>query len=512
MTKTFKFRVIESSVVPSDSNYQGYLVKDDWNDWYRYRTMFKLIVFDESGSRIEVGSVKIGQFNMVADQQRPQIPETDFEELGQEFFSLGQDESYYEAIFKLSPDLRTAVLKGLRDVVADEVVWVRAKQESVTQNSLLRGVTESTVEGQFRRLIQGGARLTHFRFQYMPPPYDDKSPQPPIMEFAVTPESRPPSNVHVLIGRNGVGKTRMLNLMARAFIGEPGAGEFSASSQRSPIFPLANLVFVSFSAFDRFAPLPETQEVLGSWHRTNCSYVGLKRPRTEDSELAPPKTPEELAVEFVESFKVCRKGPRAARWQRALVTLEADPLFQEAGVAALSTSEDAEKAFLRLSSGHKVVLLTITRLIEKVEEKTLVLLDEPEAHLHPPLLSSFIRSLSDLLIDRNGVAVIATHSPVVLQEVPENCVWKLRRTGREIAVERPEMETFGENVGILTREVFGLEVTQSGFHKMLKDAAAREGSFDAAVLNFNDALGTEARAILRAMFAEKARKKQEGKQ
>lgn len=112
--------------------------------------------------------------------------------------------------------------------------------------------------------------------------------------------------------------------------------------------------------------------------------------------------------------------------------------------------------FGRLSSGHKIVLLTITRLVETVEERSLVLIDEPETHLHPPLLSAFVRSLSGLLINRNGVAIIATHSPVVLQEVPRSCVWKVRRSGRVTEVERPEIETFGENVGILTREVFGL--------------------------------------------------------
>jgi predicted ATP-dependent endonuclease of OLD family len=98
------------------------------------------------------------------------------------------------------------------------------------------------------------------------------------------------------------------------------------------------------------------------------------------------------------------------------------------------------------------------------------LLDEPEAHLHPPLLSAFIRALSDLLVNRNGVAIIATHSPVVLQEVPKICVWKIWRNGREVVVERPEIETFAENVGILTRKVFGLEVANSGFHKLLSES------------------------------------------
>jgi predicted ATP-dependent endonuclease of OLD family len=147
------------------------------------------------------------------------------------------------------------------------------------------------------------------------------------------------------------------------------------------------------------------------------------------------------------------------------------------------------------------VLLIVTRLVGTVEERTLVLIDEPEAHLHPPLLSAFVRTLSELLSNRNGVAVIATHSPVVLQEVPKSCVWKIRRNGTSIVAERPEIETFGENVGILTREVFGLEVTHSGFHKLLYDAVVETGDFDDAVHRFGGELGGEAKAILRRLVA-----------
>ena len=104
------------------------------------------------------------------------------------------------------------------------------------------------------------------------------------------------------------------------------------------------------------------------------------------------------------------------------------------------------------------MLLSVTKLVGTVEEKTLVLIDEPESHLHPPLLSAFIRVVSDLLINRNGVAIIATHSPVVLQEVSKSCVWIVGRRGSSCSADRPEVETFAENVGTLTREVFGLEV------------------------------------------------------
>lgn len=162
------------------------------------------------------------------------------------------------------------------------------------------------------------------------------------------------------------------------------------------------------------------------------------------------------------------------------------------------------EAFHRLSSGHKIVLLTVARLVELVDERTLVLLDEPESHLHPPLLSSFIRALSNLLVLRNGVAIVATHSPVVLQEVPRSCVWVLRRHGEALRAERPAIETFGENVGILTHEVFQLEVTESGFHRMLAEAARTLG-YDDIIDKFGGQIGAEGRAIARALAASKRR-------
>jgi predicted ATP-dependent endonuclease of OLD family len=160
-----------------------------------------------------------------------------------------------------------------------------------------------------------------------------------------------------------------------------------------------------------------------------------------------------------------------------------------------------------MSSGHAVVLLTITRLVARVEEKTLVLLDEPESHLHPPLLSAFVRALADLLHDRNGVAIIATHSPVVLQEIPKSCVWKIHRVGKDVTCSRPSIETFGENVGLLTSEVFSLEVIRSGFHNILAQHVAVGGTFEDIVSEYKDQLGFEARAILRALIANRDRSK-----
>lgn len=488
---------------PSSARSKAFLIMDRWDDWFEFETQYALVIFDEGGERHDLGAVKIGKFGMPKGLRRPEIP-SEFDSLDESFFSLGQDDSYYEGLNKLGAVQRDRVLTGLRDVAADLELFEKALEEPVMKVSLLRSVTPMTVGGQFHRLARGGARLSRYQFTYNAPKRVGV-----FLKFQVEPESNPPTNIHVLIGRNGVGKTYLLDLMTHALLDRkalPGKfGSFGSEESDNAAGLFANLVSVTFSAFDDFDPLPEQKDkTVGIQH----FYVGLKRSSNIGKGVGTPKSPEILGREFAKSVGACLGGARGARWRRAVEMLETDPIFKDAEVATLADESDNEEfekraltLFRRLSSGHKIVLLTITRLVETITERTLVLLDEPEAHLHPPLLSAFIRALSDLLVDRNGVAIIATHSPVVLQEVPKSCVWVLRRTRHVVSTERPEIETFGENVGILTRAVFELEVTHSGFHKLLREAIEEKGVFELVMRQFGNQLGAEARAIVRALIA-----------
>jgi ATPase subunit of ABC transporter with duplicated ATPase domains len=265
---------------------------------------------------------------------------------------------------------------------------------------------------------------------------------------------------------------------------------------------------VSFSAFDQFNPV-----VAGNLpnSKVRYAYIGLKQENQESGSIQnAPKSLESLADEFVNSLRVCRIGPRATRLATCLELLNTDPVFREwqisealflhdNGVADVSGRE----VFLSLSSGHKIVLLTLTKLVELVEERTLVLFDEPETHLHPPLLSAFIRALSELLTNRNGIAIVATHSPVVIQEVPRSCIWKIRRPGQIMVAERPEIETYGENVGVLTHEVFGLQVTDSAYLKMITQRVNASGNYEQAIEELHGQVGGEARGIIRALMEER---------
>lgn len=511
------FRVLKhDDHIPTSAAATCYLLEDNWDDQFKFSTMYFCVLFDQKGARMEIGQVKIGQFSMPHGQRRPSIP-SQFVELPEGYFSLGQDVSYYSIVMKLGADTSTHFFEALRDLVADPPLLERALKEQVTQTSLLRSVTEQTIKTQFRRVIEGGAPLTPYRFVYQLPKRGPAgSPPPPALEFHVRPGSSPPTNIHVLIGRNGVGKTFILNKMARSLLSEEKDarkdGKFEPVSdevfETSELF--ANLVSVTFSAFDSFQKL---KEQAGETDGIGYTYIGLKR-SPGNSAADTTKSSYMLGTEFANSAWGCTRKPRRKRWEKAIAMLSTEPGFGNERVAELFAQENdtwdeivfkkaARRLFNSLSAGHKIVVLTMTRLIEAVAEKTLVLVDEPEAHLHPPLLSAFLRSLSDLLVDRNGVAIVATHSPVVLQEVPKSCVWKVRRYGTEVVAERTAIETFGENVGILTREAFGLELTQAGYHGMLTDAVARGGDYATVVNEFGGALGGEAKAITQALIVNR---------
>ncbi|MFE8941063.1 AAA family ATPase [Streptomyces sp. NPDC007872] len=476
------------------------LERDHWDD-FGWRTMFHLTVIDERG-RHEIGPVKIGALGMSRRAETVVQPPDEFDEIPGEYFSVGQDDTYYERLARLGDDTRTAVLAGLRDMAFDEEVFELAQDEDVTRTALWRFVRRATVEEQFRRIARGGTRVTSFDVAYETPALGGGDEL--LLSFTVTRDVLPPSNIHVLTGRNGAGKSVLLNRLARA-VADPDARptevgrilEEGRGSRRS----FANLVSISFSAFDDLPHLPDSDTF-------RTAHVGLRV--TSPTRTPRMKSPSQLKRDFANSIEACLTGEQAERWARALATLSysGSGLLEEDWLASFTAMTNAarrrtaaRKLFASLSSGHKVVLLTVTRLVELVGERTLVLIDEPETHLHPPLLSAFIRVLSDLLTDRNGLAIVATHSPVVLQEVPAHCVWKLRRYGDHLAAGRPSIETFGENVGVLTHEVFGLEVTDTGFHRDLSILVDEGLSYEDILDRFQRRLGGEARIIARSLIA-----------
>ncbi|MFD3334622.1 AAA family ATPase [Streptomyces sp. NPDC058700] len=471
----------------------AFLGDDNWDD-YGFRTLFDLRCHNGRHA-VDVGGLKIGYFGM--EGGRTPLPQ-DFGALDPAFFfSLGADEGFYARLRDdFDDETREEILRSLCDVAYNPELFERALSEPVMEHSLLRGTDAETVRTQYRRIAHGGPTLSRFHVRYEQQMPSESAPRL-ALDLMADPYKNPPTNIHAVIGSNGVGKTRLLHSIAQTTLTPRTMGPQSTLEDRGDrprAQPFNNVMYVSFSAFDSHGP----HQVSNGRHRVAYQYVGLKRVDGGAKDYAT------LASEFAKCVERCVEDSpaKASRWADVLGQLEeTDPLFGDLRITELAQAHDRpnpEQVFGGLSSGHKIVLLTLAQLVQHTTERTLVLIDEPEGHLHPPLLSTFVRTLSALMKDRNGLAVIATHSPVVLQETPSKAVWALRRVGADLRVDNPEIETFGENVGTITREIFALEVRRTGFNWLIQSLADDGMSFEGIIDEFGGQLGAEGRALARS--------------
>lgn len=490
-----KIKVINrKSSIPTNVPDRIILVRDDWDD-FGFKTLFKLIYIDIDKNIQSIEYVNIGFYGQKEiDIVLSGI--TELETLGKNYFSLGQGENYYTRLNELGEIKRNEILKGLNDIAKNPSIYEKAILENVTKVSFLRNLRSSIITSQYRRIANGGARLTSYKFSYEAQTNDLNY----QLDFEVYPESYPPTNIHVIIGSNGVGKTFLLKNIFNASLRQNGSNHGNIRFNEANEVEFTHTIFISFSAFDDLNLDFSNGNNLYSCE-PDSSYIGLIKLSDDGTNLIT-KNSEDLDLEFTKTIEYVQKFKKKS-WKRCFEILEKEPYFKNMGLYEMIADSNSDRIFKNFSSGQKIILLSLVKIMEKIQEKTLILIDEPESHLHPPLLSAYIRAISSLLIRFNGVAIVATHSPVVLQEIPQKCVWKLTRIGKEAKAERLGIQSFGENVGVLTNEVFGLEVTNSGFYKLLKDVVNQTNEYDEAVNHFDGQLGMEAKAILRMLFLEK---------
>lgn len=474
-----------------------------WDDWFKYSTLYDASYIDSDLTIHEVGSVKIALQGMARDQQHPLSLGEDFEEQPTGIYSVGQSEEYYSSLFELDGPLRDGYTRMLGDIVAHPERIDRYADEDVMGDSLLRFVSTSSLAGEFRRALRGSTALNQFTVTYRSDDLD--------MEFHVDPDSQPRSNIHAIIGRNGVGKSFLMRNISRALLFNkrgpetPSLQAFDEDGNDEGVF--AGVAFLTFSAFETFMPSQ-------TWFNRpgiHFTYIGLRSYEVDESDHAKKKliyrTPGALWQPFHAAATIIQKHNRSALWQETLEFLRGDPVFEQLDMEAMTRADaDTVKSlFNELSDGHKSVLLSVTLLVANVEERTLVVMDEPEAHLHPPLLSALTRALSHLLRKRNAFAIMATHSPVILQEIPKSCAWILEFDGWARSAIRPEFETYGEDVATLTHEVFQLEVARSSYHRELQALADDGLTYAEALDRLGGSLGMEGRSILRSLCLKNER-------
>ncbi|HTD97775.1 MAG TPA: AAA family ATPase [Mucilaginibacter sp.] len=412
---------------------------DGWND-YSIKTTHYLFYYDRNKEVTFIGEVKISKNDT---ELITQIPES-FISLDDDFCSLGQSISYYQKLNQLFGTNLESVLFALKDVAFFPKILEKFDQFDKFKNSLIRGdrVERLLREARFRIYDFDLTKLYQFKYSFHPAYAED----PVNVSFDFDNTEEIPIRIIALIGKNGTGKTQLLTSLPLNI----SRKKDEYFTPKTPKF--SKVIAVSYSIFDRF-------EIPKSSAEFNYVYCGL---RNESGLLI---SNEDLELRFLNTWtSIVTKG-RLQRWQQILSNFLEIELIRELKVITYKDEKGEEKWRVNiegfngikktLSSGQSILLYIISELTANVRLDSLILYDEPETHLHPNAISQLINSIYSLVEEFQSYCIIATHSPLVIRELPSRSVFVVERFENIPSIRRIGMESFGGNLSVLTEDVFG---------------------------------------------------------
>ena len=549
------FRPRRGGVPPFDTTFA--LQQDNWND-YGFQTLYHLYHRQTASnpSPTMIGPVKILRRGQTAsDETQINRP---FESLDENFCSVGASLDYYQRLNEIPLNERDEILSTLRDVVAQPELQAEFRDEPGWSTSLFRddpnpddflADARAILTGNFSALsdIEGSISFrptnwsTDFMFEFDAPRLPMRLPI--FFGDHSTEDMRPlPRRIIAVIGRNGSGKSTLLSRIARVAFSSPSdrmRPEIQALGTFEPgSIGFIKIIAISYSAFDNFI-VPglyesELRQIADDIEKGSGRYIyaGLRDIVAEvredlaaaESRQLPDDEPAQLVADDLRTATRLKSLVQLAdEFQRLinqindnddneLLNAALRPLFADPSFADVENREiidllgaDPRKEFLGWSTGHKIVLHVIASLVAHTTRKSLILFDEPEMHLHPPLTAALMHAFRIVLEEKDALAIVATHSPIVLQETLAQHVRIVRRNGQNFEVLPPDTETFGENIGILTYDTFGLTAASTDFHKILDQLIVLFSDIDEINELFTPRLSGQALAYVMEGLARKAR-------
>jgi len=512
------------------------LSPDNWDD-SGYKTSFHVNMY-KNGDNYRTFSRKIlfenKSISSVTFDKELELSDENFVTLEKikekyQFISLGHEYKELKQIFEKNIE---EILQLLNDVIyldknepANSLL--KLKETDGFKKSLYRAQSAKKVLAEAKYVLYEGEELDIERFNFdFKFQLDERN---YIYNFNFV-NNDLPHRVNVLVGKNGSGKSQTLLALSEYFIGKQiSTNEFNIEVISHPNF-ISNLMAVTYNIYEDFyiskardnisieykylgfrdidnnfnKDIP-TLEAFNSFtkiyekdrnnfahaiqlndisyrnkvieflnHAFECDGIGFKF----INENYQPYIDQEF--ELIENYIVLREEEEVENFVKDI-----DFNDFELKLYFINNSQ-----IIYLSSGQQMFVNLVINLLSLIKTNSLILIDEPENTLHPNLEIDFMRILKDILEEFDSFAIIATHSSIIVREIPSEYVRVINiDEENQPVIVAPTISTFGADIRKITNYVFDdIFVENKPFEIWIEEEKAKTATFEEFKEKFKDKL------------------------
>lgn len=489
-----------------------FLIEEDgWNDYY-YCVMYHLHATSRlTGNGNEylgyIKIMKVGQEKYESNLLRHELGRiVMFDALPDGFVSLTTSVDVYQSLFRLlDAEKRKEFVESMRMILSPNSPYYNDVKDSECFTVAMLRDTSMDNYGLKKglELMLNQVNYYNLQEQTIGIHFNDAA-ESIELSFSCLKEvesERIPNGMLAFIGKNGSGKSTAIYKLAKLLYASPDQ-RFRLKDAVGEIKPndigVGKLFVISYSPFDNFV-LPgiggEDYRLMLEGMEYNLGrfvFCGIRDVRKEfESLLESPdensyeklferermdetslKSNSQLAEEFAKAMNdLDRDKEKKELWKE--VRELAHELFPDIARimkdVLIDWPMDAGQLFMSLSTGCKFFLHSLAHVLAYIEMDSLILFDEPENHIHPPMLSFMMAAMRRILNRYHSVMLVATHSPVVAQEIFADNVYVVRNDDGNKSIVHPSIETYGANISEITSEVFSLTTDVTNYYDAYKD-------------------------------------------
>lgn len=439
------------------------LRRDSWDD-FGYKTTVELTYYSSAeANKVILGHTKI--LHISDSEGYTEFKDSEFKFLNDDYCSLGQSIEYYKIIKDLGLN---DLLKDLKDCATNDTVRDRFFELTGFGSSLLRSSRAEKLLKEAKVIFTDriNIRNTNDNFSFTYQTQLVNSTDVTSLRFNFEKHNILPFRINVLVGNNASGKSQILSNLALTLSGMEIEQQGKVEKQTKD-YLFGDIHVVSYSPFDTFKDISQLNN--GKFSKNSIksgmlpyNFYGIRKLVTIDGKS------EVLLKSHTEISKEIKNG-----YNKIHVLNRRDAylnvLEQCLGWSVVKNDpKNIIENFNSYSSGQKILVKMITDLLSSVKEDDLILIDEPESYLHPQGVSNFYHCIVKILKETRSFCIMATHSPIIVQETPSKYINVLTKVGSNIKSKRPVSETLGQGLSSIINEVFKVDYDDLSFFETLQ--------------------------------------------